>query len=104
MEYITYPSAHSCARRGGSTGFARGGDDVSPFNGTVGEGMSGAGFREQGTGFRAEQEPFSPHSGRDGEEASVTQSQISNLKFQIASPEVKPGGGDASPFNRWGYI
>jgi len=53
--------------------------------------MSGAGFREQGTGFRAEEEPFSPHSGREGEEASAKQSQISNLKFQIASPEVKPG-------------
>jgi rubrerythrin len=30
---------------------------------------------------------------REGKEASVTQFQISNLKFQIASSEVKLGGG-----------
>ncbi|MBA4390806.1 MAG: hypothetical protein C0399_07695 [Syntrophus sp. (in: bacteria)] len=36
---------------------------------------------------------------REEEEVSMTQSQISNLKFQIASPEVKPGGGDTSPGN-----
>jgi hypothetical protein len=41
-----------------------------------------------------EERPLSPHSGREGEAASAKQSKISNLKFQIASLEVKPGGGD----------
>jgi len=56
--------------------------------------MKGAGFREQGSGFRAEQEPFSPHGGREGE-ALVAVLIEGTITLLVA---------DVRPLNGWGYI
>jgi|GEM_PF-6597073 hypothetical protein len=49
-------------------------------------------------GERTKLERAKPSARTTSERGRSVADAISNLKFQIASPEVKLGGGDVSPF------